>query len=511
MPVAGTYLVTHPLGQYIYDVTIAGNGVRGINQTQDIGDFIAPVDFTEALADGRFPRPSPAFDPAINEGIVNFFGRSVSTFFGVAGAQPLVDTRGNRYLAEAGLDITPVLNPIQRGINNVDFFSIELLNLANGATPGPGGDINGYFLNGANNSQTLTVSNFQISGKLFNDGNNIPPVALQDSAATGLDASIFIDVQTNDSDVSDLDPTNPTRGGALNVHGLNPQAIGLVDGTEILIAGTLTTANGASVRRIIDLPTGKARFFYAPPFGFSGEDSFEYVIQDTGGLLSDPTSVSITIEDLEVTRAEFRPKTGKWRIEGFSSDTTDNSMTATSAPSGYLTGSGVVPGPVETQAKGLTLLRISNDSIDYQTEILTDPLSVITEINIHFGDPLSNGPILFSLFDRQFDPPFDRSLMGTLTSANLMVKPEVGISSFSDAVQAVLDGRCYISILTVDNPAGELRAQLTTTPLGRASVQADGHWTINGRSKALPDNGLPNINVRSANGILSPGIPLQLR
>jgi len=509
-PIAGTYRVTHPLGSFDYVVPVGGAGVRGINQTQDIGDFIVPVDFTTALADGPVPS-APPVDPAVNEGIISTTGQSITTFLGPVGAAPLIDTNGNRYLAEVGLELNPVLNPVEPGVGGVDFFSVELLNLADGSIPGPGGDINGYFLNAADNSQTVILNSFAISGKIFNEGNNVAPVALPDSAATSPGVGIIIDVQPNDSDVSDLDPANPTSGSALNVHGLNDQAIGLIDGTDILITATHTTANGATVRRVTDVPNGKSFFFYTPPDSFAGEDSFQYVIQDTGGLLSTPTTVSVTVEDIQTTKADFRPKTGKWTISGTSSDASANTITASVGPKAYLHGAAVLPTPVVTSADATLALRVGTESIAYQAEITTLPASEIDQVTINVGDASSTGPVIFSLYDSLFDPPLDGPISDSLTPANIVLQAAAGISSFSDAVQAILAGNTYVAVITADNPAGEMRGQLISTPIGSAIVQPDGSWSIRGRAKALPAGVLPSINLTSANAIVSPGIPVQLR
>jgi CHRD domain/Bacterial Ig domain len=511
VPVPGTYRVTYPLGTFDYVVQVAGQGVRAINQTQDVGDFILPVDFTEALADGPSPAAGAPVDPAISEGIINQTGISISTFLGPQSAPPLIDTNGNLYLAEAGLELTPVLNSIEPGIDGVDFFSIELLQLADGTLPDPVTGFNGYFLNGADNTQVVSLTNFVISGKIFNEGNNVAPVALPDSATTSPGVGILIDVLPNDSDTSDLDPANPTSGSALNVHGLNRQALGIIDGSNILIAATHTTANGATVRRTIDVPNGLARFFYSPPATFAGVDSFEYVVQDTGGLFSAPTTVTVTVEDLQASRAEFRPRTGKWKIAGTSSDVTANTITATNGPKAYLTGARVIPSVVATSADATTALRVNRDSAAYQFAVVTPPTSEITEINLHVGDPASNGPVIFNLYHSLFDPPISEPLSGDLSSANMVSQPGAGVVTFNDAVREILAGNVYVSVLTVDNPDGEIRGQLQNSAIGSALVQPDGSWSIQGRAMTLPAGALPSVNLSSSNNIVTPGIPVQFR
>ena len=67
-------------------------------------------------------------------------------------------------------------------------------------------------------------------------------------------------------------------------------------------------------------------------------------------------------------------------------------------------------------------------------------------------------------------------------------------------------------------PAGVTDATVTFTTTmpgfvldrGQATV-ADGRWSFEGRAMTLPAGVLPSVNLTSANGITSPGIPLQLR
>jgi len=68
-----------------------------------------------------------------------------------------------------------------------------------------------------------------------------------------------------------------------------------------------------------------------------------------------------------------------------------------------------------------------------------------------------------------------------------------------------------VSILTTDNPDGEIRGQLQSTGIGSATVQPDGSWSIQGRAMALPSAVLPSVDLSSANMIFTPGVPVQLR
>ena len=56
-------------------------------------------------------------------------------------------------------------------------------------------------------------------------------------------------------------------------------------------------------------------FTYTPSPTFTGEDTFTYTVQDTGGLFSSET-VTIRVENIGITRATLRVKTLKWEIAG---------------------------------------------------------------------------------------------------------------------------------------------------------------------------------------------------
>jgi hypothetical protein len=343
VPVPGTYLVTHPYGQVTYVVGAVG-AAREIDQTQDVGNvrpldplvvLVPPAgapprgDFTLALADGPPPVLPVGFDPASDAGIVSDVAVGIGPFLVPASAPggvplaPITALDGARYLTDPGTDLVPIEVPVVGSPTGNNFLRVLL-------TDPPAG----FTLNAAAGSQEIVLDRFQVTGKIFDDGPNVAPVATPDLAATAKGAPVTIDVVANDLDAV----------GAGNVHGLNPQALGLPSNDPSDLAGTillarpLTTASGGTVRRSSVFQTGKTTFIYTPAEGFSGVDTFEYVVQDTGGLISAPATVTIVVEDLTVTSAEYRPRTGKWRISGTTSDRAANSVTLLGGPRATLTG-----------------------------------------------------------------------------------------------------------------------------------------------------------------------------
>jgi len=96
-------------------------------------------------------------------------------------------------------------------------------------------------------------------------GGNIPPVAVNDIAATSTGVPIAIDVTLNDTD---SDGT-------------------LIVGSIVIVTGP---ANGTAS---LDVTTGVVT--YNPGAGFSGNDSFTYTVQDNDSAVSNAATVAITV------------------------------------------------------------------------------------------------------------------------------------------------------------------------------------------------------------------------
>lgn len=504
VPVAGTYRVTHPFGTRDYVVTDLAVA-RAINQTQDIGAAVA-LDFLASLSDAPVPPAPPApTPPSTNAGIVNLDGRSLGPFLEPNPAARIFDVNGNQYLANPGTEAAPLTVPIQPGPTGIDYFEVTLLD------PPAGFSLDATGVDGTVDN-TVRIDTFQVSGKVFNDGPNIAPVANADIIATTPGVPVLIDVAANDVDAVAIDlndPFNPSNPANANVHGLglNPQAIAIVDGLQLVRIGPVTTPSGATVRRVSDIATGRSFLLYTPQG--VGEESFNYVIQDKGGLLSVPATVTVTVEDIAIDRAEFRPRTGKWHISGSSSDVTANTVTLHGGPRATLTGAGEVP-PVTTAAAGKVALRVTESSIEFSLQVDPLPDSAVTAAHIHAGAAGVNGPIIFTLYDSATQGAFSGTKAGTLTASNLVQQPASGITSFTDAVNAILGGSAYVNVHSATNAGGEIRGQLARPVIGSAPVAGDGSWEFRGKSTTSPGE-LRSVSATSANGIRVLGMPLRLR
>lgn len=532
VPVAGTYRITHPYGSRDYVVTTPG--LKAINQTLDLGVVdlpgppVVPVaqNFLVAMNDGPIPPapPSPV-NPLLDAGIVNTTGATVGPFLVPANTHggfftandpatfaggPIVLNGVATYL---GLPFAPpnpltptiltnVFQPVTGSPVGTNFFRIELLT--------PPAD---FFLNAAESTQVVQFNDFLLIGKLFDDRANLVPTAVADFAATAANRPVTVDVAANDLDLV----------AANNVHGINPQAIALADGNGLLLnangmpllTATHPTTAGGTVRRVSNLATGKATFLYTPPADvngvpFSGVDTFQYVVQDSGGLISAPATVSVLVENLQIARADFRTRTGKWHIRGTSSDSAANTVTLFASPRARLTPEAEVQAlPVTSAARGSATLRVNDSAIELTFKLDPLPATAITAAHLHVGAPGSNGPVIFTLFNSTAGIPFANPTRRTLDTITLQRRPEVGISTIEDAINAVLSGNVYINVHTADFPEGELRGQFIRPRIGTAAVGADG-WELRSHSTTFPGE-LPSIIIESSNGVRILGTPLRLR
>jgi hypothetical protein len=55
----------------------------------------------------------------------------------------------------------------------------------------------------------------------------------------------------------------------------------------------------------------------------------------------------------------------------------------------------------------------------------------------------------------------DFTMTFRLSAANFRARPEVGINTIDDMIQAMTAGNAYANVHTTRNPGGEIRGQLT--------------------------------------------------
>ena len=132
----------------------------------------------------------------------------------------------------------------------------------------------------------------------------------------------------------------------------------------------------------------------------------------------------------------------------------------------HLTGEQQVSPTVNTTAFGFAEVSLSKDNTTLSFELVVCNIANVTASHIHVGAAGTNGPIVLPFFS---SPPLfnstdgcDTLAHGTRTSADLIARPEAGISNWNDFIKALIAGNTYINVHTTAHPLGEIRGQLVS-------------------------------------------------
>jgi len=120
-----------------------------------------------------------------------------------------------------------------------------------------------------------------------------------------------------------------------------------------------------------------------------------------------------------------------------------------------LTGGQEVP-PVATLATGTMTLALNDDQTSIRIVLNETGIVNVTAAHIHVAPPGIDGPIIFPIAQNFYQVPLDK----TLTSFDFTPAPNAGVSTFEEAVDAILSGNTYVNVHTVANPDGEIRGQI---------------------------------------------------
>ncbi len=89
--------------------------------------------------------------------------------------------------------------------------------------------------------------------------------------------------------------------------------------------------------------------------------------------------------------------------------------------------------------------------------------SGVTQGHIHVGADGVAGPVVCNaVVPVNASNDFNFSI--SCDESNIVLRPEIGIRSFEDFLQAVLGGNSYVNIHSAVNPGGEIRGQLRLRP-----------------------------------------------
>ena len=126
-----------------------------------------------------------------------------------------------------------------------------------------------------------------------------------------------------------------------------------------------------------------------------------------------------------------------------------------------LTGANETPAPgLNTGAFGSATVTVDMTArtITYRVDVFNLP-SGVTASHIHAGAIGTAGPVIVN-----FAPPANASndfgFSGTVTESAFVPRPDQGIRSFDDALQAILGNNSYVNVHSTVNAGGEVRGQL---------------------------------------------------
>lgn len=129
-----------------------------------------------------------------------------------------------------------------------------------------------------------------------------------------------------------------------------------------------------------------------------------------------------------------------------------------------LTGGNETPAPgVLTGSYGVAdvTVNLATLTVSWSIDVFNMP-SGTNNAHFHVGNPGIAGPTVINIpFPNNISN--DYNLSGSATSANAL-RPDQGIRSWEDAIQAIVGGAMYINIHSAANPGGEIRGQLVRLP-----------------------------------------------
>lgn len=101
-------------------------------------------------------------------------------------------------------------------------------------------------------------------------------------------------------------------------------------------------------------------------------------------------------------------------------------------------------------------------TVTYTVRVFNLPSGVLAS-HIHVGAAQTAGPVIVN-----FAPPVpasnDFGFTGVVNFSAIVLRPDQGIRSSDDAVQAILGGNSYVNVHSAVNPGGEIRGQLIPRP-----------------------------------------------
>ena len=130
-----------------------------------------------------------------------------------------------------------------------------------------------------------------------------------------------------------------------------------------------------------------------------------------------------------------------------------------------LTGDQQVPA-VDTTAFGFAEVQLSEDNSTLSFEVVVCNIANVIASHIHVGAAGTNGQVVLPFFGSP--TPFnstrgcDTLAEGTRTPDKLVARPDAGINTWTDFINALIAGNTYVNVHTTAHTGGEIRGQLVS-------------------------------------------------
>ena len=129
-----------------------------------------------------------------------------------------------------------------------------------------------------------------------------------------------------------------------------------------------------------------------------------------------------------------------------------------------LTGGEEAPTAVNSGAFGTATVNVDAGSgeITYTIRVWNLPTGVVAA-HFHVGAEKTPGPVIIDI-PVPSNSSNDFTITGTTNVSNFVARPDQGIRSANDALQAILGENTYINVHSQANPGGEIRGQVKLDP-----------------------------------------------
>ena len=110
----------------------------------------------------------------------------------------------------------------------------------------------------------------------------------------------------------------------------------------------------------------------------------------------------------------------------------------------------------------IVTVNMATQTLTYTVRVFNLP-SGVSASHIHVGADKTAGPVVVN-FAAPVPASNDFDFTGVVKFSEFVLRPDQGIRSSDDMVQAILGGNSYVNVHSSANPGGEIRGQLTVKP-----------------------------------------------